>query len=160
MINKYIEFFKLGSEFTIDDLNNAKKNKINDIKKYKLSKEYENMLLENVEGMYNKLRYEASYKIQKFNHFDNFINNNNWLTNELTNRVNNSFINNFNLDNRSYYGESKSSTQRTLQNGSTLFTEKKIVNQNGHKKELFTSYIKHKDGTIQNIDYYEALRLK
>jgi len=75
MIYKSLEFFNLSSEFTLVDLENAKKLKINDIKNYQLKPEYESLLLHNVQTMYKILKNELYTKhVKLINTYTNLYN--------------------------------------------------------------------------------------
>ena len=157
-----IAFFNLPLTFSMFDLENAKKNKISEIKRYNLKTEYENLLLSNVEKNYKNLKHHT---------YNNIIRNKipqiqikpfvpaipaipaiPTMSNVLKSRIYS--------NNQTQYGISNNSIMKTLNDGSLLVIDKKTINENGNIKEQRNAYIKYNNGKVINIDYNKALQLK
>ena len=169
IVEKYLKFFKLNKDFTIDELRNAKNEKVNSISVLNLSDDDKQFYIENIYKLYKTAKIHLQNKMFRNNNmlsnsFHNILNNNmlnnTMLNNNMSNQINRQISNVFNNIKQSYnlfgkqnyaVSESKSYQEKLLPDGNKEVVEVICKNNNGIEEQKINTYKLTPDGRkIQN----------
>ncbi len=151
----YRDFFQLKDNYTIEELKQARNNKINTLAKLDISEQDKKAYAEHIINLYNEAKFDLAhlhslspFRPWSFNLFnDNFFN-----------EIEKSFqFNKDNIDQYNSYSSASSYQSITNSDGTKTVIEKNKTSKNGKLDEKINTYQVDKSGTKQPITLDEAL---
>jgi hypothetical protein len=166
----FYSFFSLQDDFNWEQLEDAYRSKIDNLRKLNINEIDKQLYLEQIYLLYRQAKEELTHRERSHNDYGTYrygLRNYLWdgmdYFDKLERRINKTMerLNKktSDLSNTNLYGTSRSYSEKLLPDGSSLVIEKNTINKNGNVQENTHSYKKLKDGTIEAIDYDKALAL-
>jgi len=138
----YKDFFQLKDNFTMEELKQARNNKINSLVKLNISDFDKKFYAEQIINLYNEAKFDLAHAQSVFPFSTNLT----------------LFNDNFqNLENFNSYSSASSYQSITNSDGSKTVIEKNKTSKNGKVEENVNTYIVNSVGSKQPITYDEAL---
>jgi len=146
-------FFGLRENYTLDELRNARNNKLNALANTSLTNEEKQVYASEIIRLYKKAKRQIT---QNYNNFSLIPFNN--MFNQMQ-QVNNMF-NQMQQSNTSgnFSSQSKSYNERRLSDGTRIIMETIKTNNNGQTNEEVKTYKILPNGTKQEINYNDAIK--
>ena len=160
----YRDVFKLESNFTMQDLNQAYDEKIKHARRTMKNELDKQIYLESIAKFYEEARKELYYSQSENDMFDSTFSS---YFNDMSTMMNNTFKNfDSNFDSQfgnsfpqiGGYTSSSSYKETTLPDGSKLIIKNNTTTDNGEVKTHTNSYRRLRDGTTEPVDYEEAIK--
>ena len=149
-------FFGLRENFTLDELRNAKNNKLHSLANTSLTNEEKYVYATEIIKLYKKAKRQIS---QNHNNLSlTPFNNSNNIFNNMLNHIQQFNFNNMQNTSGNFTSQSQSYNERMLSDGSKIIMEVNKTNNNGQVNEEIKSYKILPNGTRQEIDYNDAVK--
>jgi hypothetical protein len=155
MTVNFMTFFGLRENFTLDELRNAKNNKLHSLANTSLTNEEKYVYATEIIKLYKKAKRQISQ-----NYYLSLLpfNNSNNIFNNMLNHTQQFNFNNMQNTSGNFTSKSRSYNERMLSDGSKIIMEVNKTNNNGQVNEEIKSYKILPNGTRQEIDYNDTIK--
>ncbi len=150
----YRDFFQLKDNFSIEELKQAKNNKINTLAKLDISEQDKKAYAEHIINLYNEAKFDLAHlnSISSFRPLSFSLFNDNFF-----NEIEKFFQTNNNFNQYNSYSSASSYQSITNSDGTKTVIEQNKTSKNGKLDEKTNTYQVDKSGTKQPITLDEAL---
>lgn len=156
MTVNFMTFFGLRENFTLDELRNAKNNKLHSLANTSLTNEEKYVYATEIIKLYKKAKRQISQNY--YNLSLSPFNNSNNIFNNMLNHTQQFNFNNMQNTSGNFTSQSRSYNERILSDGSKIIMEVNKTNNNGQVNEEIKSYKILPNGTRQEIDYNDTVK--
>ena len=146
-------FFGLRENFTLDELRNARNNKLNSLANTSLTNEEKQVYASEIIRLYKKAKRQIT---QNYNNFSLIPFNNMFNQMQQVNNIFNQMLQSNTSGN--FSSQSKSYNERRLSDGTRIIIETIKTNNNGQTNEEVRTYKILSNGTKQEINYNDAVK--
>ena len=153
----YKDFFQLKENFTMEELKQARNNKINSLAKLNIVESDKKFYAEQIINLYNEAKFDLAHSQSIFPFNSNFSLFNDNFFREIDQTLQSTFDNLNNLENFNSYSSASSYQAITNSDGSKTVIEKNKTSKNGKVEEKVNTYLVNSVGSKQPITYDEAL---